>query len=107
MKPNARFPYLFTAFATASALATIATFATFSAFAETPPEFAAAMKSSKGAGVVSSGTVLPPIPATTGNRKSPVASWGKPLPYPIVVADRRKTDPSGRTIDAILTAFRS
>lgn len=25
----------------------------------------------------------------------------------LVVADRRKTDPSGRTIDAILTAFRS
>jgi outer membrane protein assembly factor BamB len=57
--------------------------------AETPPEFAAAMKSSKGAGVVSSGTVLPPIPAATGNRKAPVASWGKPLPYPIVIADRR------------------
>ena len=42
-----------------------------------------------GAGVVSSGAVLPPIPAITGNRQKPVASWGKPLPYPIVIADRR------------------
>lgn len=43
----------------------------------------------KGAGVVSSGVVLPPIPPITGNRKAPVPSWGKPLPYPIVIADRR------------------
>ncbi len=42
-----------------------------------------------GAGIVSSGVELPPIPPLTGNRKSPVASWGKPLPYPIVIADRR------------------
>ncbi len=42
-----------------------------------------------GAGVVSSGVTLPPIPKATGNRKNPVASWGKPLPYPIVIADRR------------------
>ena len=42
-----------------------------------------------GAGQVSSGTVLPPIPPVTGNRAKPVASWGKPLPYPIVIADRR------------------
>ena len=42
-----------------------------------------------GAGIVSSGTVLPPIPAVTGNRSKPVASWGKPLPYPILIADRR------------------
>jgi DNA-binding beta-propeller fold protein YncE len=42
-----------------------------------------------GAGIVSSGAVLPPIPAVTGNRKKPVASWGKPLPYPILIADRR------------------
>jgi outer membrane protein assembly factor BamB len=42
-----------------------------------------------GAGVVSSGVTLPAIPPTTGNRKTPVASWGKPLPYPIVIADRR------------------
>jgi len=42
-----------------------------------------------GAGIVSSGAVLPPIPPVTGNRKTPVASWGKPLPYPIVIADRR------------------
>lgn len=43
----------------------------------------------RGAGIVSSGAVLPPIPPVTGSRKAPVASWGKPLPYPIVIADRR------------------
>ena len=42
-----------------------------------------------GAGRVSSGAVLPPIPAVTGSREQPVASWGKPLPYPVVIADRR------------------
>ena len=42
-----------------------------------------------GAGAVSSGVTLPPVPPVTGNRKNPVASWGKPLPYPIVIADRR------------------
>ena len=43
----------------------------------------------RGAGVVSSGVVLPAIPSVTGNRARPVPSWGKPLPYPIVIADRR------------------
>jgi hypothetical protein len=42
-----------------------------------------------GAGIVSSGVTLPPIPPVTGNRSKPVPSWGKPLPYPIVIADRR------------------
>ena len=42
-----------------------------------------------GAGMVSSGEVLPPIPPVTGSRDKPVASWGKPLPYPILIADRR------------------
>ena len=42
-----------------------------------------------GAGIVSSGAKLPPIPPVTGSRKKPVPSWGKPLPYPIVIADRR------------------
>ncbi len=42
-----------------------------------------------GAGPVSSGVPLPPIPPVTGNRKNPVPSWGKPLPYPIMIADRR------------------
>ena len=42
-----------------------------------------------GAGIVSSGVELPPIPPVTGNRNNPVPSWGKPLPYPIVIADRR------------------
>ena len=42
-----------------------------------------------GAGPVSSGVTLPPIPPVTGNRKNPAPSWGKPLPYPIMIADRR------------------
>ena len=42
-----------------------------------------------GAGIVSSGVTLPPIPPITGNRKNPVPSWGKPLPYPVIIADRR------------------
>lgn len=42
-----------------------------------------------GAGMVSSGVTLPPMPPVTGNRQNPVPSWGKPLPYPIVIADRR------------------
>ncbi|MBL0090655.1 MAG: hypothetical protein IPP44_29825 [Ideonella sp.] len=42
-----------------------------------------------GAGIVSSGVAPLPIPPVTGNRAKPVASWGKPLPYPIVIADRR------------------
>lgn len=42
-----------------------------------------------GAGIVSSGVTLPAIPPVTGSRTNPVASWGKPLPYPIVIADRR------------------
>jgi hypothetical protein len=42
-----------------------------------------------GAGIVSSGVELPPIPPVTGSRTKPVASWGKPLPYPILIADRR------------------
>lgn len=42
-----------------------------------------------GAGIVSSGVALPPSPPITGSRAKPVASWGKPLPYPVVIADRR------------------
>lgn len=42
-----------------------------------------------GAGAVSSGVKLPPGPKATGTRSNPVPSWGKPLPYPIVIADRR------------------
>lgn len=43
----------------------------------------------RGAGAVSSGVALPPAPRATGSREHPVPSWGKPLPYPIVIADRR------------------
>ncbi|HSB23422.1 MAG TPA: PQQ-binding-like beta-propeller repeat protein [Burkholderiaceae bacterium] len=43
----------------------------------------------RGAGIVSSGAPLPPIPPVTGSRASPVPSWGKPLPYPVLIADRR------------------
>jgi hypothetical protein len=28
-------------------------------------------------------------PPVTGNRNAPTPSWGKPLPYPVVIADRR------------------
>jgi outer membrane protein assembly factor BamB len=42
-----------------------------------------------GAGIVSSGVTLPQPPPSTGTRQSPVPSWGKPLPWPIVIADRR------------------
>ena len=42
-----------------------------------------------GAGIVSSGAVLPSIPPVTGSRENPVTAWAGPLPYPIVVADRR------------------
>jgi DNA-binding beta-propeller fold protein YncE len=42
-----------------------------------------------GAGMVSSGVALPSSPPVTGSRRAPVSSWGRPLPYPIVIADRR------------------
>jgi DNA-binding beta-propeller fold protein YncE len=42
-----------------------------------------------GAGIVSSGVTLPVAPPVTGSTAHPVPSWGKPLPYPIVIADRR------------------
>jgi len=42
-----------------------------------------------GAGIVSSGVVLPAIPPVTGSRDKPVAAWAGPLPYPVIVADRR------------------
>ena len=42
-----------------------------------------------GAGVVSSGVTLPAPPPVTGSRAHPVPSWGKPLPWPILIADRR------------------
>ncbi len=43
----------------------------------------------RGAGIVSSGLALPAPPPVTGHRRQPVPSWGKPMPYPIVIADRR------------------
>lgn len=42
-----------------------------------------------GAGAVRSGVELPAIPPVIGSRRAPAPSWGKPLPYPIVIADRR------------------
>ena len=44
-----------------------------------------------GAGIVSSGVTLPPIPPVSGTRRNPVPSWGKHLPYPVVLSDRRTT----------------
>jgi hypothetical protein len=42
-----------------------------------------------GAGIVSSGAILPPIPKVTGSRENPAPAWSGALPYPIVIADRR------------------
>ena len=42
-----------------------------------------------GAGAVSSGVQLPPAPPATGTEALPVPAWGGPLPYPVVIADRR------------------
>jgi DNA-binding beta-propeller fold protein YncE len=42
-----------------------------------------------GAGIVSSGVALPAPPPVTGSRAKPVPSWTGPLPWPIVIADRR------------------
>ena len=42
-----------------------------------------------GAGAVSSGVSLPPIPPLTGDHNQPVPAWDGALPYPIVIADRR------------------
>jgi len=70
----------------------------FAAHAASPPKPADAAPVGKpvtvteemrGAGIVSSGTVLPVSPPATGTRAKPVPSWGKPLPWPIVIADRR------------------
>ena len=56
------------------------------AVAGTPVKVTAEMT---GAGIVSSGVAPLPSPPVTGSRKNPVPSWGKPLPYPVVIADRR------------------
>ena len=42
-----------------------------------------------GAGIVSSGAPLPRIPPVAGTRESPVPAWNDPLPYPVIIADRR------------------
>src|SRR4029453_17832343 len=58
----------------------------------TPDPFGTAVVVTKevlGAGAVSRGVALPPVPPVTGSRHAPVKSWGRPLPYPIVIADRR------------------
>ncbi len=81
-----------TALAAGLALAGLASAAQPPAGARGPASDVRAVKVTKemvGAGIVSSGAPLPPIPALTGSRAHPVASWGKPLPYPIVIADRR------------------
>jgi outer membrane protein assembly factor BamB len=62
------------------------------ALAEPPaqaPRKVVVTKEMLGAGAVSSGVALPPVPPVTGSRRNPVPSWGRPLPYPIVIADRR------------------
>ena len=81
-----------------AALLLAGTFLAFAAQAADPPKAKTAEPVGKqvtvtqemlGAGIVSSGTALPPPPPATGTRANPVPSWGKPLPYPIVIADRR------------------
>jgi outer membrane protein assembly factor BamB len=42
-----------------------------------------------GAGIVSSGVTLPAPPPVTGSRAHPVPQWAGPLPWPILIADRR------------------
>jgi len=59
------------------------------AVAQSGGERVAVTKEMLGAGAVRSGVSLPPIPPVTGSRRAPAPSWGKPLPYPIVIADRR------------------
>jgi len=49
----------------------------------------AVTKEMLGAGAVSSGVALSATPPVTGSQRAPVRSWGRPLPYPIVIADRR------------------
>jgi DNA-binding beta-propeller fold protein YncE len=46
-------------------------------------------KAGLAAGAVSSGTAPLPIPPLTGDHAKPVTAWPGPLPYPIVIADRR------------------
>lgn len=72
-----------------SAAVSIATLVAGARAAEPAGEHMKVTRDMRGAGIVSSGAVLPPIPPVTGSREKPVASWGKPLPYPIVIADRR------------------
>jgi outer membrane protein assembly factor BamB len=43
----------------------------------------------RGAGQVSSGVKLLTPPPVTGSEAKPVLAWSGPLPYPIVIADRR------------------
>jgi DNA-binding beta-propeller fold protein YncE len=52
----------------------------------TPVKVTAEMR---GAGIVSSGVTLPPAPPATGTEAKPVPAWSGPLPYPVVIADRR------------------
>ena len=40
-------------------------------------------------GMAAAADALPTPPPVTGSHEKPVASWGKPLPYPVVIADRR------------------
>lgn len=54
--------------------------------ADRPVQVTAAMR---GAGQVSSGVTLPAVPPATGTRAHPVPAWDGPLPYPIIIADRR------------------
>ena len=63
-----------------------------SAFAAPPPSEGTHVKVTpemRGAGAVSAGVKLPKPPPVTGSEAKPVPAWAGPLPYPIVIADRR------------------
>ena len=44
---------------------------------------------SGGIGAAWAADPLPAPPPITASPKAPPPSWGKPLPYPVVIADRR------------------
>ena len=72
--------------ATALAICLSAALWSATAWAQSPAQSAAPAAP---AAVPAAAPALPAIPPITGNRAKPVPSWGKPLPYPVIIADRR------------------
>jgi DNA-binding beta-propeller fold protein YncE len=72
--------------------AALSAFTLTTTFAATPPSDGTHVKVTsemRGAGLVSSGVKTLPAPPVTGSHDKPVPAWSGPLPYPIVIADRR------------------